>query len=236
MEGMEVQAAKQGWTLPFTLEVFMTTATQSKEWQDRRSGPVGCLAGNLTLDSIRMSSEEFKRLKGTIFFSDKRLIVGRVCSRQSYLAGSFVHFCNLTSAHHRNLVKFAEGRDIFYLLLTVSGKEIHYWLLPHKVMGQALRKAKPKKSDSACIIRVREHNGKYDMLGVDITQYHQHLVINPSLVRKFSDAEKKSPKSREAVIQVLDGPKDAKVTLRYTDGREYAGVLRMKRNGTNGVH
>jgi len=216
----------------------MGTATkQSTEWQDRRSGPVGCLAGNFVLDSIRKPGEEFKRYKGTIFVSDKRMIVGRICSRQSYLAGNFVHFCNLTTTHHRNLVKEAEGREIFYLLLTVKGKEIHYWLIPHRVMGQALRKAKPKKSDSACIIRVRETNKGYEMLGIDVSQHHHHLVVNPVLTRRISEAEKKNPKSQQAVVNVLDGPtkKQAKVTLRYTDGREYSGTLHIKRNGMAAV-
>lgn len=199
------------------------------EWKDRRSGPVGCLAGNITLDVIRLPKEELRRIKGTVFGSAGRLIVGRVCSNQSYLTGNFVHFCNLTVSHHRNLTKTAEGREIFYLLLTINGKEIHYWMIPHHTMGQALRRAKPKKSDSACIVRIRENNGKYDMMGIDVTSLHHHIVINPILIRKMSACAKKSTKSQQAEIRVLDGSSKAKVTLRYTDGREFAGTLRIRR-------
>lgn len=201
-----------------------------KEWQDRRSGPVGCLAGNVTLDSIRAPGENFKRLKGTIFFSDKRVVVGRICSNRSYLAGGFVHFCNITTTHHANLFKEAGGKPVYYLMLTVCENEIHYWLIPHHVAGQALKKAKAKQSDSACLLRIKENNGKYEMLGVDITPYHHFIVINPSLVRKLSVAAQKSPKSKEASIKVFDGPEQnaTKVVLRYTDGREYEGILRIK--------
>lgn len=200
-----------------------------KEWKDRRSGPVGCLAGNIVLDSIQLDGEELRRLKGTIFYSEKRLIVGRACSSTEYLVAPFVHFCNLTPTHHRNLLRAAQGKSAYYLLLTVRGKEIHYWFVPHKVMGTALRRAKPKKSDSACIIRVRERAGKYDILGVDITDCHKFLVVNPSLVRQLAEAERTTPKDQNATIKVSsDSDKTAKVSLKYTDGRYYEGTLRIK--------
>lgn len=197
---------------------------QLKTWQDQRSGPVGCLAGNIVLEKIAKAGESFKRLKGVIFISDERMIIGRMCSSQDYLAPGWVHFCNLTTGHHKSMSQEAGGREIFYLMISVSGKEIHYWLIPHSVVGRALRKAVPKKSDSACILRIREQNGKYDMLGVDVTEYKHTITINPRVLRRLSVAEKKGP-SQDATVKVVDHKKQANVVVKYPDGRRYKGSV-----------
>lgn len=205
----------------------VSTVTKTTAWKDQRSGPGGCLAGNLVLDRIQSNGESFNRLKGTIFTSDERLVVGRVCTSESYLTGPWVHFCNIRKSYHKSLIEESNGKPIYYVFISVKDGSIHYWLVPHDVVGKILRKAKAKQSDAACIVRIREQDGKYDIMGHDITQYHQVMILNPQLSKRFKSAEKITS-TKPTSIRVSDESTRAFVNLKYIDGREFEGVLHLK--------
>lgn len=204
--------------------------TVTKEWTDKRSGPVGCLAGNLILDQLGTSREVFEHLKGTIFVSPRRLVVGRVCSKETYLSGEWIHFCNLTRTHHKSLKEDAENRSIEYLFITVRETAIDYWRVPYHIVGKILAKSKIKESDSACILRIRFHQGRYYMLDTDITPYHKSMILNPALVRNIRRLESadKNGTGKVNVVSVDErGNKKPRFIVEYR-GQKYRTLALTK--------
>ena len=192
------------------------------EWQDQRSGPRGCIAGNLVLEHIQGSGEDFKRLKGTVFISNDRLVIGRICT-ETYLTGDWVHICNLTKGHHKSMKAEAGNRVTEYLFITLRNDEIHYWPIPHQVISRILSKAPVKPSDSASILRIKCQDGKYTMLGKDVTQYHKVMLLHPGLVRKISRATSKK-KQKAQLTSVKPKGEQREVTV-DCDGQTFQGVL-----------
>lgn len=194
------------------------------EWQDQRSGPAGCIVGNVVLEEIQGKGEVFKRLKGTVFISDSRLVIGRMCTTETYLTSDWIHFCNLTKGHHRSMKQAAGNRSVEYLFITVRDNEIHYWTIPHRVVSRILARASVKKSDSASILRIKAHNGKYLMMGRDVTMFHKVFLLHPGLIRKISRANKKAKQPKPTVKEVKPKGDKQEFTIEY-DGKVFQGTL-----------
>ena len=195
------------------------------EWQDKRSGTVGCLAGNIVLEDIQRDNERFKRLKGTIFISDRRVVVGRMCASESYLAGDWVHFCNLTRTHHKAVWTEANGKEVWYVFVTVRDESVHYWMVPHAVVTKILNKTKEKKSDSACIIRIKATDKKFDALGIDITSYHHVFLLNPKITKKIASVERDARQSKKAALTSFAENNSGAHVVIERGGKRYKGVL-----------
>src|SRR5258707_12037136 len=104
-------------------------------WTDGRSGIVGGIAGDLVLNDLtRTQGLQFMARKGTTFHAGNKLVVGRVCSSDSYLGGRDVHWANLSLEQHREVMAEAHrgGLELIYLFITAlfNQPEIHYWTIP----------------------------------------------------------------------------------------------------------
>lgn len=179
------------------------------EWQDRRSGPVGCLAGNIILSDISKPGETFHNVEGTIFASEERVVVGRICSQGNYiLKENKIHFCNISKTSYKNLRKKYESLEIYYLFITVLPHCVHYWLIPYDLMGKILSRAKVK-SDNSSMLYTYKSGEVYSISGIDISEYHRVKILNPSLIKPTHSHVNRT----------------VRISFRH-HGRQYNGVLR----------
>jgi hypothetical protein len=155
-----------------------------KLWKDGRSGPAGCVAGNLVLADIERFGESLALFKGTTFTGQSALYVGRVCAKDDYLQEGMLHWANLSPSQHQALSH--HGKELFYLFITATREPaIHYWKVPGRVLGRFIGTLPIKRSDHSCWIRIREENGKQFLeggnqtkgKGPEVTQYHHEIPL-----------------------------------------------------------
>jgi hypothetical protein len=191
-------------------------------WTDNRSGHAGRLIGDLTLQRIAQKGEEFSREKGTTFSTVNRVVVGRVCSNAEYLLGD-AHFCNISKAQHRGMLKLAGDKSLFYLFITLAQKMVNHWLVPAKIVGEVISQAKTKGSDKSCLLRIVETSGgRYVLNGKDITRYFGSYELPRSMARRLDSGE---TEPETAPIRVVRSNRSRKeVQVRFS-GRSWKGVL-----------
>ncbi len=158
-------------------------------WQDKRSKLSGCLVGNKVLGHVKLPSETIVHEKGTVFkfrngkTRKSRTFIGRIAG-QEYLAGNIRHFANISRSQHN---AFKGSPNVFYLFITVSGKEINYWPMPYDVISKVLRKL-PVKSDSSSFLRIHEEDKRFIAHGIDITRYRRRIRFSDSQSRRYRKA------------------------------------------------
>lgn len=138
------------------------------------------MVGDMVLDHIRKEvGGPVEHEKGTTFSTEQAVIVGRVCSKDDYLTGDIVHFCNMSQAQHDAVS--SHGKKVQYLFISVMGKEIHYWLVPGVVIGRILPGLAVKASTPSSILRVTFDGKSYWLEGTSITRYHQVIRMRRPL-------------------------------------------------------
>lgn len=173
-------------------------------WEDNRSGKNGKAIGNMVLGHIhRKTGKPIKHEKGTVFSTEDTLLVGRVCTNDSYLSGDTVHFCNMSMAQHESIT--SSWKKSFYLFISVKGRIIHYWLVPGNVIGKILPTLAVKDSTPASIIRIVSEDGKVFWLGgVNITRYHSTILLRKSIkLRPNRPIRRTGRKSQTKVKQAI---------------------------------
>jgi hypothetical protein len=157
-------------------------------WKDGRSGPAGCMAGNLVLADIERSGDKIAPRKGTTFTGRKCIYVGRVCAKDDYLQKGTRHWANISPAQHQALTLEGgrQGKDLYYLFITATHEPaaVHYWKVPGKLIGEFLSQLPVKASDESCWIRIREEDGyqyleggKATLRGLKVTQCHREIPL-----------------------------------------------------------
>jgi hypothetical protein len=173
-------------------------------WKDGRSGPAGCVAGNLVLADIEFAGDKLAARKGTTFSGRNCLYVGRVCAKDDYLQKGTRHWANLSPTQHQTLALEAgrEDKEMFYLFITATRAPaaVHYWKVPGKVVGKLLRSLPVKPSDDSCWIRIREESGKQFLEGgkangleVEVTRYHHEIPLGADQAAALQQAFQKPP-------------------------------------------
>lgn len=157
--------------------------TSLKMWRDKRSGRTGQKAGDAVLKYIMSQTDEsLTHEKGTIFSTEDRVFVGRVCATDQYLQRGIVHFSNISKDQHRSLVN--EKKDLYYLFITVKDGNAHFWTVPSRIIGSALSELTPKPDTSTCFLRIVEKNGKFYIGETNISRYHDKVAIRTAALVK----------------------------------------------------
>lgn len=191
-----------------------------KVWADRRSGPVGCLAGNAVLAVLQeREKEDVFHEKGTVFGTSSKILVCRMCSSDKYLQKGIVHFCNMSMQQHDQVMK--EDREVFYLFITVKNGEVHFWLIPGKTIGTVLPAMSSKPDGTTRFLRITEKDGRHYLAGRNISSYHEVISLKPSDLAKVSKERRRL--TNEPSFRVLDdGQVEVEMNIR---GKQFAGVL-----------
>ncbi|HEX8522904.1 MAG TPA: hypothetical protein VF669_11645 [Tepidisphaeraceae bacterium] len=165
-------------------------------WNDGRSGPAGCFAGNLVLAHLRDTrQEQFATRKGTTFFGRSSIWVGRVCSTDSYLGGRDKHWANLSFEQHHELAAEARlhGYALNYLFITAQQHQpvIHYWVIPADII-ERLGFAGQHEPNAVFALHIREDEklspGRYTLETEDVTRYHHVLELRPGEQKKLDES------------------------------------------------
>lgn len=144
-------------------------------WTDRRSGRLGCIAGNFVLQYLAKSHGQFTRMKGTVFESKDRIWVGRFIDENS-LKPPTCHWANISLEQHRNLeiTARAESKRLFYLLITASvdpHRPLIFWTLPGEIVKKAVQ-ARIGASERVTVgIHVTVRDRRYLLEGQDISEH-----------------------------------------------------------------
>lgn len=204
--------------------------TSCVAWQDNRSGQAGQMVGNLVLAHLCGRGEEVTRVKGTMFSTPRRLLIGRVCSSSSYLLGGARHFCNISKPQHKGVLKYAaaEHKPAEYVFITADPEKhvIDIWTIPARVITEVLQRLKTKSSDRSCLVRVRKDGNRYVLNnGQDVTRYHSQIPLAKGDARRIGEAMKtefeRAPRDLRLVVA---SPKRRNVTATI-GGRPWKGVL-----------
>ncbi len=174
-------------------------------WKDSRSGPTGCLAGNLVLAHIqRAVKKNMVHEKGTTFSTEACIYVCRVCTTDHYLQTDQLHFCNMSKAQYENARKY--GKRVVFLFISVIGRTIHYWEVPARVVGTSLAKLSPKPSSPSCFLRIYSKSGKGSfLLSSNIGKFHKEIVLSGKNAEHFDKPSKKNGRTLNAVLYVGKG-------------------------------
>ena len=171
-------------------------------WTDGRSGPAGCLAGNLVLAELAATEGEFSPRKGTTFRSKKSIWIGRMCSTDAYLFGRDRHWANLSLDQHREVMREASlaGENVKYLFITaLAGQpELHYWVVPAAVIEAVAFSNRDQPADFVYSLHIREDSeGRFTVERTNVTQYHHQLELNPKAQTRLDRAFEKDKADRQ---------------------------------------
>jgi len=192
---------------------------RQKVWGDKRSGALGCLAGNAVLAKLQEAErEKVTHEKGTTFVTPEKVFVGRMCSSDKYLQKGIAHFCNMSMQQHEAVMGM--GKEAHYLFITVSGTTVHYWIVPAKIVGSILPQLSPKPDNTTRFLRITEKDGKYFLGDKNVTQYHHELSLSSRVVSRLSRDPVRKPEPR--VRERGDGRLEVAFTVK---GKQYTGVL-----------
>jgi hypothetical protein len=198
----------------------MPKTTALKVWADRRSGPIGCLAGNAVLAVLQdEEGEAILHEKGTTFVTSRKSFVGRMCSSDKYLQKGIVHFCNMSMQQHEIVMK--QRRQVSYLFITVTGESVNYWIVPGKIVGQLLPSLNTKPDGTTRFLRISEKDGKYFLSGKNVTAYHKQLTLKPSDLAKVARERRRIASAPNYHVRD-DGQVEVSVEIR---GKQFSGVL-----------
>lgn len=182
-------------------------------WNDGRSGPAGCFAGNLVLSDLEKAGDKIAARKGTTFTGKNNIFIGRVCATDDYLQKGLLHWANISHNQHRMLASEAnrQGKELCYLFITGTQHPaaVHYWKVPSNLVEEVLLSLPVKSSDESCAVRICEENGKEVFVGdrrlhqgLDVTQHHHKIVLGPEEVAAFQKAFETAPSVAEEVANV----------------------------------
>lgn len=185
-------------------------------WTDRRSGQAGILAGNLVIRELeRHFGETIKHRKGTTFFSQQRLYVGRACGVPDYLASGEAHWCNISQRQFDEVTKEArcDKRKLHFVFITATPKEVHYWCVPGVVVARILPRLPTKPSDKSCFLRIRRAENRFYLESEEITKCHRTLKPGPSIIAEFASLLDRSQKLRRRRSRTKPSPGRAQSVL-----------------------
>lgn len=150
-----------------------------KEWLDNRSGTEGQEIGNTVLTALEEQlGEDISHEKGTVFTSPSYVIVGRICATIKYLQNNVLHFSNMSAAQVAGMNEFR--KKILYLFISANEINIHYWLVPGKIIERVISKLVPKPSANSSFLRIINRNGQHCLAGQNITKYHTAIPKSKS--------------------------------------------------------
>jgi hypothetical protein len=179
-----------------------------KLWKDGRSGPAGCVAGNLVLAELERIGDKIAPRKGTTFTGRNNVYIGRVCATDEYLQKGQRHWANLSLSQNQVMAMESsrDGKELCYLFITATHEPptVHYWKVPGRVISKFLQPFAVKPSDQSCWIRIREENGKQCLeggeaapKGLEVTQYHQEIRLGEGQTATLREAFQNPPPKGE---------------------------------------
>lgn len=160
----------------------------SRLWEDGRSGEAGCVAGSIALRSLGVPVE---KLKGTVFQTAQSVLIGRVCSTDSYLSEPVLHWANASWDQHKEMAGEAasSGRELLYLFITAAGEpaSVQIWLVPGAVVESVFVSRQKNRRGQTCAIHIVSDDARHVLAGTEITQFHKRLTLRPSEVAELSE-------------------------------------------------
>lgn len=197
-----------------------------KVWADNRSGLLGCIAGNLVLSQIAQEAglkpSEIVHEKGTIFQTPTKVIVGRICTSDKYLQKDVAHFCNISATQTQDISSF-EGKESYFLFITISMTTIHYWLVPIATVEKVMKTLKPKPSSPTCFVRIYNQGDKTFLGDQDITAHHRTMPMRGHRASRLIKA------AECAVTSAAKSGANGKFPISFKiDGVTYEGTVAPK--------
>ena len=161
-------------------------------WDDGRSGPAGCVAGNIALGSLPGSDRPIRKLKGTLFETRRQFLIGRACSTDSYLAEPVLHWANASWDQHTDMAREAgsAGKELAYLFITATREppSVQTWLVPATVVEKAFEARQKDRRGQMCAIHIVSAGNRHLLGGSDITGFHQALGLSNAETTRLRQA------------------------------------------------
>ncbi len=174
-----------------------------KIWDDGRSGAAGQAAGNVALEVIQRSEGHVQKLKGTVFESDRSILIGRVCSSDEYLADPVLHWANASWDQHEEIRRHAKesGKAFAYLFVTVSKNPIalKFWKVPADVVEKVFVERERNRRGSTCAIHINGSGARRFIGKTDVTKYQVDVALRPAHAACLTESfNREQPDRREA--------------------------------------
>ena len=146
-------------------------------WKDGRTPMVLRIAGEAALARLGNGDERWHKGRGIIFLNSDRVVLGRTFDGRNIRSGDrMLHWCNLSLRQLREIEEYANGREVGYLLVTLSPCRavVDMWDVPAGVMVKEVFSKPPKKTkgrDYDCRV-VGDGTGRCFIGKEDVTAYH----------------------------------------------------------------
>ena len=161
-------------------------------WDDGRSGPVGCAAGNVALAWLGNSARPIRKLKGTVFESRHELLIGRICSTDSYLSEPLLHWANASWDQHTEMAREAgaAGKELAYLFVTSTREpaSVHTWHVPAAIVESAFVNRQRDHRGRTCAIHIVASQNRHLLGGTDVSGLHATANLSKSDVARLNEA------------------------------------------------
>jgi len=189
----------------------------TKVWTDNRTGPLGCMAGNLVLGRIQqLEREKILCNKGTVFSTSNKMFIGRVCASDRYLQRDIAHVCNISLRQTQNIS--TEKKLIYFLFITISSHIIHYWIVPKETVKKVLKNTQQKPFSKTYFLRITKKHQHFFLGDKDITQYHQTIPISRPIQRLIMSSAQISEKGNNRIPISIN-----------INGHKFKGILTPKK-------
>ena len=162
-------------------------------WNDGRSGTAGCAAGNMALRSLQRSESPVQKLKGTVFETARRLLIGRVCSSDSYLSEPLLHWANASWDQHSEIGREAQrlGKEFSYLFITACRQPpaVHTWLVPAAYVDAIFLARGRNRRGATCALHIIAEQGQHRLGAADVSRHHLTLSLVPADVEQLVSSQ-----------------------------------------------